>query len=58
MSWGERSCVNFGRCNRQATIRTCNTWCLGYERNPKVPVGDPRPSPKAKEGNGGPNDDV
>jgi hypothetical protein len=30
MSWGERSCVNFGNCKIDTTIKTCNTDCPQY----------------------------
>ncbi len=31
MSWGERSCKNFGKCDKNPTMLDCNVNCTGYE---------------------------
>lgn len=37
MSWGERSCKNFGNCNI-ATFKTCHNKCNHYEWNGRTQV--------------------
>lgn len=31
MSWGEESCVYYGYCKYNPTLRTCNTDCKHYK---------------------------
>ena len=31
MSWGERSCVNYGNCSHEPTMATCNEKCEYYK---------------------------
>jgi predicted esterase len=42
MSWGERSCENYGNCTRKPTMFDCNVDCEGYRPNGKEPDSRPR----------------
>lgn len=33
MSWGERSCINFGNCDLNPTILDCNVDCDKYKHD-------------------------
>jgi len=35
MSWGERSCINIGKCDMEPTSSTCNVDCIKYEWDKK-----------------------
>ena len=42
MSWGERSCKNFGTGCKIATMATCNIDCPSYASNGKDPDSGPK----------------
>ena len=41
MSWGERSCEQYGKCEL-ATMKTCNPDCIEYKSNGKEPDVAPK----------------
>jgi hypothetical protein len=42
MSWGERSCENYGTCTRKPTMLNCNVDCRYYHSNGKEPDSRPQ----------------
>ena len=36
MSWGERSCTHYGRCNYGSTMDSCNVDCPYYDLDPSI----------------------